>query len=302
MKSTLLFLSERKAPKQILTNIGAFNRVTHRFVAGETLEEAVAVVKELNARGISCTLDHLGEAIHNEAEARAEVDAYEEIQDRIAKDGLDSNVSVKLTQLGLDVSRDLCVANLTELVEHAARHDNFVRIDMEDSGHLDATLDVFRKVRGRCANVGIVIQSYLFRSEKDIRALLDEKTRIRLCKGAYAEPPEVAYQDKSKVDQNYIDLMKILLPSGIYHGIATHDPNMIDATKRFASESGIGKDAFEFQMLYGVGRQRQTELVAEGYRMRVYVPYGDAWYPYFMRRLAERPANVLFVLRNLFTG
>ena len=302
MKSILLFLSDRESPKKLLTSVGAFNRMTRRFVAGETLDEAAAAIKELNKHGITATFDHLGEAIKNEEEARAEVDAYKRILDRIASDKLDSNVSLKLTQLGLDISHDLCVANLTEIVAHAKQYGNFVRIDMEDSGHTDATLDAFRTVRAEYDNVGIVIQSYLYRSEQDIRELLELGSRIRLCKGAYAEPPEVAFPEKAKVDENYVALMKILLKSGIYHGIATHDPKMINATIRFARDEKLEQKSFEFQMLYGIARNRQVQLVKEGFNMRVYVPYGRAWYPYFMRLLAERPANVLFVLRALVKG
>jgi proline dehydrogenase len=302
MKSTLLYLSEREAPKKLLTSVGVFNKMTRRFVAGETLDDAAAAIKVLNQSGISATFDHLGEAIENEAEASAEVATYERILDRIERDGLDSNVSLKLTQLGLDISKELCVANLTHIVEHAARTGNFVRIDMEDSAHTDATLDVFRAVRAAHDNVGIVVQAYLYRTEQDVRELLALGARIRLCKGAYAEPPEVAFPEKAKVDENYVSLVRLLLPSGIYHGIATHDPKMIDATIAFARESGVDQKAFEFQMLYGIARNRQVELVKAGYNMRVYVPYGRAWYPYFMRRLAERPANVLFVLRALVKG
>jgi proline dehydrogenase len=302
MKSVLLFLSEREAPKKLLTSVGVFNRMTHRFVAGETLDEAVQAIKDLNAKGISATFDHLGEAIHSEAEARTEVDVYRKILDRIESEKLDSNVSLKLTQLGLDISQEFCVENLTEIVSHAKKYGNFVRIDMEDSGHTDATLDAFRAVRQKFDNVGIVVQAYLFRTEKDVRELLELGARIRLCKGAYAEPPEVAFQDKAKVDENYLKLVEILLPSGIYHGIATHDPKMIDGTIAIAKRLGVDQKAFEFQMLFGIARQRQVELVQQGYPMRVYVPYGRAWYPYFMRRLAERPANVLFVLRAMVKG
>jgi len=302
MKSLLLFLSERQWPRRVLTTVPAFNKVTHRFVAGETLEEAIAAIKALNAKGITATFDHLGEAISSADEARAEVRTYKGIIDAIRREKLDSNVSVKPTQIGLDISTEFCVEMLTEIVEYAAQDGTFVRMDMEDSGHTDATLDVYRAVRERYDNLGVVIQSYLFRSEKDVRDLLALGTRIRLCKGAYKEPPEVAFQAKSDVDANYVALMKLLLPSGIYHGIATHDPDMINATIRFARESGIEKQSFEFQMLYGVGRDRQVQLVGEGFNMRVYVPYGRAWYPYFMRRLAERPANVLFVLRAMVKG
>jgi proline dehydrogenase len=302
MKTALLFLSERKTPRRLLTSVGAFNAVTRRFVAGETLDEAVEAIRTLNGNGISATFDHLGEAIHSEEEARAEVRTYESILDRIERERLDCNVSLKPTQIGLDISKEFCVENLTAIVSHAAKTDTFVRIDMEDSAHTDATLDVFRAVRGEFDNVGVVIQSYLYRSEKDIRDLLAIGARIRLCKGAYAEPADVAWQDKAKVDESYVNLTKILLDSGIYHGIATHDPKMIQAAIEYAAERKISKDAFEFQMLYGVGRDRQIALVRDGYRMRVYVPYGRAWYPYFMRRLAERPANVLFVLRAMMKG
>jgi proline dehydrogenase len=206
---------------------------------------------------------------------------------------------LKLTQLGLDISQDLCVGNLRSIVERAASLGNFVRIDMEDSAHTDATLDAYRTVRAEFDNVGIVIQSYLFRSEQDIKDLLATGARIRLCKGAYKEPPDVAWAKKSAVDDNYVKLMRMLLTSGIYHGIATHDPKMINATIRFAREAGIDQKSFEFQMLYGVGRQRQVQLIERGFNVRVYVPFGRAWYPYFMRRLAERPANVLFIMRAL---
>ncbi|HQR40112.1 MAG TPA: proline dehydrogenase family protein [Blastocatellia bacterium] len=302
MKAALLYLSEREAPKKILTNNALFNKVTKRFVAGEELDEAARAIRVLNDKGITATFDHLGEAIRNETEASAEVGMYKRIIDRIESDKLDSNVSLKLTQLGLDISNELCVANLTAIVEHAAETGNFVRIDMEDSAHTDATLDVFRTVRATHENVGIVVQSYLYRTEDDIRSLLGIGSRIRLCKGAYKEPAEVAFQEKAKVDANYVVLMKLLLQSGIYHGIATHDPKMINATIRFAREAKIEQKSFEFQMLYGIARDRQVQLVEQGFNVRVYVPFGRAWYPYFMRRLAERPANVLFILRALVKG
>lgn len=302
MKKLLLYLSERETPKKMLTSISLLNNVTKRFVAGETVDEASAAIKVLNAKGISATFDHLGEAIHNEEEADAEVAMYIRILDRIEADGLNSNVSLKLTQLGLDIRQELCVANLTKIVEHAAKYGNFVRIDMEDSAHCQATLDVFRTVRATHENVGIVIQSYLFRSEQDVKDLLAIGSRIRLCKGAYKEPAEVAFQEKAKVDENYLTLMRLLLPSGIYHGIATHDPAMINGTIRFARDEKLDQKCFEFQMLYGIARDRQVKLVNEGFNVRVYVPFGRAWYPYFMRRLAERPANVLFILRAMVKG
>jgi proline dehydrogenase len=209
---------------------------------------------------------------------------------------------VKLTQLGLDIGEEICYENARAIVEAAGKYQNFVRIDMEDSTKTDGTLEVFKRLRREFDNVGIVIQSYLYRSEKDIEDLLKMSARIRLCKGAYKEPESVAFQEKSDVDANYVKLMKMLLTSGIYHGIATHDEKMIAATKEFASENGITPDRYEFQMLYGIRRDLQEKLIGEGYRMRVYVPYGRYWYPYFMRRLAERPANVWFVLKNMMKG
>lgn len=288
--------------KNFLTRFQSFNNVTRRFVAGENLADAVEAIRQLNRKGISASFDHLGESITSEAETRSEVNEYLHVLDAIHESGLNSNVSVKLTQLGLDVSQELCYGNTRTIVEAAARYGNFVRIDMEDSSKTDGTLQVFRRLRGEFENVGIVIQAYLYRSEKDIEDLLKTGARIRLCKGAYNEPPSAAFPEKADVDRNYIKLMKLLLPSGIYHGMATHDENIIAETRRFAEERSITPDKFEFQMLYGIRRDLQQQLVAEGYRMRVYVPYGRYWYPYFMRRLAERPANVWFVLRNVIRG
>jgi proline dehydrogenase len=302
LKSSLLYLSQSEKFKSLLTRFKSFNAVTKRFVAGEELADAVEAIRQLNKNRIAATFDHLGESITAEAETHREVQEYLRILSRIDETGIDSNVSVKLTQLGLDVSAELCYQNARSLVEEAKRFDNFVRIDMEDSSKTAATIEIFNRLRREFDNVGIVIQAYLRRSEEDIKELLAGRSRIRLCKGAYKEPSSVAFPDKADVDANYVKLMKILLPSGIYHGIATHDPNMIDATRRFASESAISSDKFEFQMLYGVRRDLQEALVGQGYRMRVYVPYGQYWYPYFMRRLAERPANVWFVLKNIAKG
>ena len=302
IKSILLYLSNSPGFKNFLTRFKSFNNVTHRFVAGEALTDAVAAIRQLNRKQISASFDHLGESISSEAETRAEVHEYTEVLEAISDNALDSNVSVKLTQLGLDISPELCYENTRTIVEAAARHHNFVRIDMEDSTKTDVTLNIFRRLRGEFDNVGIVVQSYLYRTEKDIDELLALGARIRLCKGAYKEPASVAFQDKRDVDANYIKLMKKLLVSGIYHGIATHDEKMLEATRQFAAEKGIAADQFEFQMLYGVRRDLQDKLVSEGYRMRVYVPYGQYWYPYFMRRLAERPANVWFVMKNMMKG
>ena len=227
---------------------------------------------------------------------------YVRVLDSIEENKLNSNVSVKLTQLGLDVGLDVCYANTRKIVEAALRYNNFVRIDMEDSTKTDGTLEVFRRLRSEFDNVGIVVQAYLYRTEKDVEDLLKVGARIRLCKGAYKEPPSVAFASKDDVDANYVRLTRLLLTSGIYHGIATHDENMVTAAREFAEERNISRDRFEFQMLYGIRRDLQETLVQQGYRMRVYVPYGRYWYPYFMRRLAERPANVWFVLRNVIKG
>lgn len=302
MKSILLYLSQSERFKRFLTSFRAFNNVTRRFVAGEESADAVEAIRQLNRQRISASFDHLGESINSDAETRKEVDEYVHVLESINLNTLDSNVSVKLTQLGLDVSQELCYANTRAIVEAALRYDNFVRIDMEDSTKTDATLQIFKRLRHEFENVGIVVQAYLYRTENDVEELLKIGARIRLCKGAYKEPPEVAFPNKADVDANYVKLMKMLLSSGIYHGIATHDERMIEPTRQFAKDQGIGADKFEFQMLYGIRRDLQQKLVAEGYRMRVYVPYGGYWYPYFMRRLAERPANLWFVLRNMIRG
>lgn len=301
-KSLLLYLSESNGFKNFLTRFKSFNNVTHRFVAGEELGEAVEAIRQLNSKAISASFDHLGESIKSEGETRQEVREYLRVLDQIEKNGLDSNVSVKLTQLGLDVDQGLCYENAREIVEAAGRYQNFVRIDMEDSTKTDATISIFKRLRQEFENVGIVVQSYLYRTESDVKDLLQMGARIRLCKGAYKEPETVAFQDKAEVDKNYVHIMKMLLVSGIYHGIATHDENMIAATRQFAAEKGITPDQYEFQMLFGIRRDLQEKLVKEGYRMRVYVPYGEYWYPYFMRRLAERPANIWFVLKNILKG
>ena len=283
-----------------MTRNAATRRMSRRFVAGEELDEALAAARAANQAGMAVSLDYLGENVASEGEARGVREMYLGVFDRIAREKLDANISLKLTQLGLDVGTDLCGELLETIVERAASHGNFVRIDMEGSPYTQRTIDLCRRARAKSPAVGTVIQAYLYRSEQDVKDLLGIGCRIRLCKGAYKEPAEIAFSKKSDVDANFVRLMKLLLPSGIFHGIATHDPSMIEATKKFAAEQGIGKDKFEFQMLYGIRSDLQKKLVREGYRMRVYIPYGRDWFPYFMRRLAERPANVLFFLRNLF--
>jgi proline dehydrogenase len=299
MRALLLRLSESKRLAPLMMHNGASRRVARRFVAGETLDDAVEAAREVNRRLQLASLDLLGENVSDEAGARRAADGYQAIFDRIAAEHLDANVSLKLTQLGLDLSEDLCLELLKKIVAHATGQGNFVRIDMEGSAYTQRTVDIAKRVRAKYSGVGTVMQAYLYRTEEDVQDLLATGCRLRLCKGAYKELPEVAFPKKSDVDANYIKLMKMLLPSGIYHGIATHDPAMIEATKDFAREQHIKRDQFEFQMLYGIRTDLQEKLVREGYRVRVYIPYGVDWFPYFMRRLAERPANVAFFLRNL---
>jgi proline dehydrogenase len=301
-RAALLYLSQKNELKDFFSKFPGFSRVTRRFIAGENIDDAIAAILELNQAGMAATFDHLGESTTSRAEAEADVREYLRVLDRIENTGANSNVSVKLTQLGLDIDENYCLQNARRIVEAAKRHGNFVRIDMEDSSKTDATLAIFRRLYGEYGNVGIVLQAYLYRTEKDVDDVLAMGARVRLCKGAYKEPAEVAFPEKSDVDANYIRLMKKLLKSGVYHGVATHDEKMIAATREFAAGEGVSKDAFEFQMLYGIRRDLQLKLVRDGYRMRVYVPYGEYWYPYFMRRLAERPANVWFVLKNLIKG
>jgi proline dehydrogenase len=303
-RSTLLFLSRQEGLKDFATRFKPFQRMTARFVAGEDIQTTVRAIREINAHNCTASFDHLNESVTTEAETEAEVREYLSVLRAIDESGIRSNVSIKLTQFGLGFDPELAYRNARTIVAEAARRGNFVRVDMEDSPVTQITLDIFRRLRSEfdLNTVGIVVQSYLRRTEQDVRDLLEIPARIRLCKGAYNEPPEVAFPDKADVDENYVRCMKLLLSSGTYHGIATHDERMIEATKAYASEQGIDKSAFEFQMLYGVRRDLQTGLAREGYNVRVYVPYGKTWYPYFMRRLAERPANVWFVLKNMVKG
>ena len=302
LRSFLLFLSERETPKKFLAHSSLGRKLARRFIAGEEIEDAVRAVRQLTAEGFAVTLDHLGESVYEVRHAEEACRVYLGLLDRLAAEGIPSHISIKLTQLGLAINEASALERVKSLVERAARYHNFVRIDMESSAHTDATLRVFRAANAPSEVLGIVIQSYLHRSERDVDELLQRGSRIRLCKGAYKEPPEVAFSGKADVDGNYIKLMQKLLLSGHYHAIATHDPRMIAATRQFATAHGITADRFEFQMLYGIRRRLQRELLRQGYRVRVYVPYGSQWYPYFMRRLAERPANVFFLMRNLMRG
>ncbi len=303
-RSALLYLSRREGLKEFATRFSLFRKLTTRFIAGENIDEAVAAIRQLNEHGCTASFDHLNESVTSTAETESEVREYLDVLAAIDDSSIDSNVSIKLTQFGLEIDPEMAYRNARRVVEDAARRGNFVRIDIEGSNVTQATIEVFKRLRAEFSlnDVGIVLQSYLYRTMDDARDLIKLPARIRLCKGAYNEPPEVAYPDKKNVDDNYVRVMQLLLSSGVYHGIATHDPRMIDATKDFAQREGIGKDAFEFQMLYGIRRDLQEKLVSDGYQMRVYVPYGKHWYPYFMRRLAERPANIWFVLKNFLKG
>lgn len=301
LRSTLLYLSNQPRVFRFVRNNRLAKSFARRFVAGETLDDALAAVRALNAKGISASLDELGESVTNERAARATRDSYLHILDRIAIAKLNANVSVKLTALGLDIAEELCVTLMQDLLDRARSHDTFVRIDMESSEYTERTLRLFeeRFYPSYRNQVGIVLQSYLYRTWADTERALELKCRVRLCKGAYKEPPAVAFPDKKDVDANYVKSMHALMDRGNYPALATHDPRIIAEAKRYAAERGIAADRFELQMLYGVRRDLQDLLVREGWRMRVYVPFGTQWYPYLMRRLAERPANVAFMTGNI---
>ena len=302
LRSALLYLSGQQQIFRFVRNNRLAKSFANRFVAGESLDTALAAVTRLNARGITASLDLLGESVHNEVEARAAGHAYVTMLDRIHAQKARANVSVKLTAMGLDVSEDLCVAIMHEILQRARDYQTFVRIDMESSEYTQRTLDLFeqRLYPAYRESVGIVLQSYLYRTFADVQRANLIKARVRICKGAYKEPEMVAYPDKKDVDATYVRCMHELMLKGNYPGIATHDEAIIKEAKRFAKENDIAPSRFEFQMLYGVRRDLQDKLVREGYRMRVYVPFGTQWYPYLMRRLAERPANVAFLTGSVF--
>jgi proline dehydrogenase len=299
LRSLLLYLSERDGPKKFLTGNPFGRRLAARFIAGEELEDALRVIRRLNAEGFMVTLDCLGESVREAAAAEAACRTYLDLLDRLAAEKLDSHVSVKLTQLGLAIDEGLARRNLARLTESATRHRNFVRVDMEGSAFTEATLRVFCSVDAPREVAGIALQAYLYRTEADVDELLKRGVRIRLVKGAYKEPPDIAFAHKREVDENYRKLAEKLLTSNTYHAVATHDEQIITATERFAREHNVSPQGFEFQLLYGILRQLQRALVRQGWRVRLYVPYGREWYPYFMRRLAERPANLFFLMRNL---
>ena len=301
LRKTLLYLSNQQRVFTFVRRNGLARRMARRFVAGETIEEAMTAVRALNARGITASLDLLGESVHREEEACATAKSYLDLLDRIQSQKLDANVSLKLTAMGLDVSEDLCVANMQSVLDRARDYGSFVRIDMEGSAYTERTLHMFehRLYPSYPKHVGIVLQSYLRRTAADVDLANRLRARVRICKGAYQEPASVAFPDKRDVDESYVRCMHTLMSDGNYPGLATHDERIIGEAKRFAKERSIPTDRYEFQMLYGVRRDLQEQLVRDGYRMRVYVPFGTQWYPYLMRRLAERPANVAFMTGNV---
>ena len=304
LRALFISLSESRSLRAAAERSAIGQRLSSRFVAGTQVDDVLKVAGKLNQKGITATVDNLGENVTNVEEARSSAQLYHQLLDQIAARKLEANVSLKLTHMGLDVDENLARELVTGLVQKAASMNppNFVRVDMEGSPYTQRTLDFVHelyRMPGHAGRVGTVIQSYMLRAEADIEKLLADGIRVRLCKGAYKEPPEIAFQKKSEVDANYVKLMKVLMKSGIYHGLATHDENIIREAKAFATRENIARDAFEFQMLHGIRRDLQTSLVRDGWRMRVYIPFGTEWYPYFMRRLAERPANVFFIAKNM---
>ncbi len=298
-RTLLLNLAANKKAERLIRNNRLSSRMITRFVAGETIEQAIAPVKALNALGATASLDLLGESVTSEADVEATVQTYLALVQVLRENSLKTTLSVKPTALGLDINEDLCEKSLTRLL-NAAAPDLFIQIDMEGSPHTQGTLDIFYRLRAQYKNVGAVIQAYLYRSEADIEEMIRVGGRVRLCKGAYKESADIAYPQKSEVDSNYVRLMKRLLDAGNFPGLATHDANIIELAKVYLHDNDIPKERFEFQMLYGVRRDLQAQLLKEGYNLMVYTPFGEHWYPYFMRRLAERPANLLFALKSLF--
>jgi proline dehydrogenase len=299
LRASFLYLSHRRGLQRFVTHQRLTASLAYRFVAGDRLEDAVRVMGELNRRGWSGSLDHLGENVAEERTARAATEDYLAAFEQVAARGLNANVSVKLTQLGLDISADLCRDLLSRILQRAQQLNNFVRVDMEGSAYTQRTLDLVLEMHQRYPNVGVVLQSYLYRTKEDVLRVNQAQLRVRLVKGAYDEPASVAFPKKADVDAAFDAEMRELLTHGSYPAIATHDDRLIEATTRFGREQGIGNDRFEFQMLYGIRRDLQERLLRDGYRVRIYVPYGTEWYPYLMRRLAERPANLLFLVRSV---
>jgi proline dehydrogenase len=302
LKDTMLYLARQDGIRRFVSHNSAARRVARRFVAGESLDDAMLVAHTLNKQHISVSLDHLGENVSAAAEAESAAGDYVQILDRIAAEDADANISIKLTALGLDIGAELCRANLEKVLGRARDLHIFVRVDMEGSAYTQATMDMVADLRRAYDNVGTVLQSMLYRTPKDVETLIASKTRVRLVKGAYLEPATVAYPKKADVDRQYIELMRDLLLRGTYPAIATHDERIIADARQFASDHGIARARFEFQMLYGIRRDLQEKLSRDGYNVRVYVPYGTQWYPYLTRRMAERPANLVFVMSNALRG
>jgi len=295
LREGLIFLSHSKAAKAVVTRT-PLRGMSRRFVPGESVDDLVGAIRAANAEGLTATGNFLGESVHDETSARLAADVYHDVLDRIAAEGLDANISLKFTALGQDISEPFLAENLGRILRFASETDNFIRFDMESSEYTQRTLDAFEKLWSEgWRNIGVVLQSYLKRSVGDVARMNQIGARVRLCKGAYNEPPSVAFRDKDRVDESFVELTQMLLADGNYPAIATHDPRMIDATIAFHQKEGIDKASFEFQMLHGVRRDLQRQLVDDGFNMRVYVPFGSHWYPYLMRRLAERPANMLFM-------
>jgi proline dehydrogenase len=305
LRSFFIAMSESNSIRSIAENSAAGQKLSKRFVAGMTVEDLIIATVAMNRLGVRVTVDNLGENVTNREEALHSKALYHQLLDEIDRRKLDANVSLKLTHMGLDVDESLARSTVEELLEHAIAIGSFIRVDMEGSHYTQKTLDLVRELHRRpnaAGHIGTVLQSYFYRTEEDARVLCTEGIRIRLCKGAYKEPASIAYPNKQDVDANYIKVAKQILKSGVFHGLATHDERIIDAIKSWAMQEGVSKDAFEFQMLHGVRRDLQESLAREGWGVRCYIPFGTEWYPYFMRRLAERPANVIFLAKNYFKG
>lgn len=301
LRSFFISMSRNKGFRQFSERSAVGKKLSSRFVAGMTVEAALQAAAQMNAEGIAVSLDSLGESVTEVAQAHGSAAIYHEVLDKIQARGLDANVSVKLTQIGMDLDPELAESIVRGMLVHAEEAGTFVRLDMEGSEYTEATLQMTERLNQRWpGHVGTVLQAYLYRTADDARRLVDQGIRIRLCKGAYKEPGTIAFPDKGDVDQNYTDLMLYLASSGVFCGMATHDEAIINTMRRFCEEHALPKQMFEFQMLFGVRRDLQRKLAAEGYGVRVYIPFGPEWYPYFMRRLAERPANVLFLAKNFF--
>ncbi len=298
LKDTMLYLAHNKHLREFVVHNKTTRSVSRRFVAGEILDEAIEATRVLNQHGMQVALDHLGENVSDDKEARAATQNYITAVELVKQTGLDANISIKLTALGLDISQELCEQNLMAILEQAHKCSIFVCVDMEGSAYTAQTVDITLRAHQRFEHVGTVIQSYLYRSRKDIEQLIIQGVRVRLVKGAYKEPSTIAFQTKAEVDHSYMQLLHLLLARGNFPAIATHDEAIINAACKYIHDNGIRKDSFEFQMLYGIRRDLQEKLVGQSYNTRIYVPYGSQWYPYLMRRMAERPANLMFVMSN----